>query len=279
MHDIFNNREISLLIWLGILVIGALSKKAIRNPFINTLKLLIGKQFLFVYITLGIYLLGLLSFLKHIGFWSTSDLKDSIFWFISVAIVLTFNTDKAKNSDYFKKIIRETIKIIVVLEFIINFYSFSLMTEIILLPVLSFIIMLQEFANLSPKNAGITKLLTSIISIFGIGLLIYTFYNITNDYANFFSFETLHSFFLPILLTILFLPYLYFISLYSVYESYFVRFDFINVKKERIKEAKTYIRREAHININRLNRIIEHFDKKVLFDGTDLKKYIKKISK
>jgi hypothetical protein len=53
----------------------------------------------------------------------------------------------------------------------------------------------------------------------------------------------------------------------------------MTVKKGKVKKVKKYIRRRAHININRLNRIIERFDKKVFYDDTNLKTYVKKISK
>ncbi len=109
--------------------------------------------------------------------------------------------------------------------------------------------------------------------------LIYSIYKMANGYSDFFKLGTLHSFILPILITILFLPYLYCLSLYSIYESYFIRLDFMTVKKGKVQKVKKYIRQRAHLNINRLNRIMERFDKKVFYDGTDLKKYVKRISK
>jgi hypothetical protein len=245
----------------------------------DVVKLLLGKYFLAIYLTLGIYLFGIFSLVKAIGLWTSADIKDSIFWLFSVAFVLIFSLNKAKNSKYFREILIDTIKVIAILEFVINFYNFSLVTELILLPVLIFIVMLQVFAELDSKNAQVAKLLTNFMAIFGFGLLIYSIYQMANGYSDFFKLGTLHSFVLPIILTILFLPYLYFLSLYSIYESYFIRLDFMTVKKGKVKKVKNHIRRRAHININRLNRIIERFDKKVFYDDTNLKKYVKKISK
>lgn len=168
---------------------------------------------------------------------------------------------------------------IALLQFVINFYNFSLITELILLPILVFIRMLQAFEGLESKNARVAKTLTNLMSIFGFGLLIYSIYKMANGFSDFLKLGTLHSFILPIILTILFLPYLYFLSLYSIYESYFIRLDFMSVKKGEVKKVKRHIRQIVHININRLNRIIASFDKKVFYDETDLKKYVKKISK
>ena len=250
-----------------------------RNLLKDVVKLLFGKYFLAIYLTLGIYLFGTFSLLKAIGLWTSADIKDSIFWLFSVAFVLVFSLNKAKDSKYFKEILIDTIKVIAILEFVINFYNFSLVTELILLPILIFIVMLQAFAGLGSKNAQVAKLLTNLMAIFGFGLLIYSIYQMANGYSDFFKLGTLHTFILPITLTILFLPYLHCLSLYSIYESYFIRLDFMTVKKGKVKKVKKHIRRRAHININRLNRIMERFDKKVFNDDTNLKKYVKKISK
>ena len=279
LQEIFSNREISLLIWLGIFIIFVLTQKSMRNSLADVVKLLFGKYFLVIYLTLGIYLFGIFSLLKAIGLWTFADIKDSIFWLFSVAFVLVFSLNKAKDSKYFKEILIDTLKVIAILEFVINFYNFSLVTELILLPILIFVVMLQAVAGLDSKNAQVAKLLTNLMAIFGFGLLIYSIYQMANGYSDFFKLGTLHSFILPITVTILFLPYLYFLSLYSIYESYFIRLDFMTVKKGKVKKVKKYIRRRANLNINRLNRIMERFDKKVFYDDTNLKKYVKKISK
>ena len=250
-----------------------------RTSLAEVVKLLFGKYFLVIYLTLGIYLFGVFRLLKAIGLWTSADIKDSIFWLLSVALVLVFSLNKAKDSKYFKKIFIDTIKVIAILEFVINFYNFSLVTELILLPVLVFIGMLQAVADLDSKNAQVAKILTNLMAIFGFGLFAYSIYKMVNGYTDFFSLGTLHSFILPIILTILFLPYLYCLSLYNIYESYFVRLNFMSVKKDKVNEVKKHIIRRAHMNINRLNRIMERFDKRVFYDDTNLKMYVKQRSK
>ena len=97
-------------------------------------------------------------------------------------------------------------------------------------------------------------------------------------YDNFFSLNSLREFSLPIILTILFIPFIYFLSLYTIYESYFVRLDIMTSKSEKVKIAKKYIKREANFNLNKLNRIVEKFDKRVFYDETNLKEYIHEVS-
>ena len=152
-----------------------------RNSLKDVVKLLFGKYFLAIYLTLGIYLFGTFSLLKAIGLWTSADIKDSIFWLFSVVFVLVFSLNKAKDSKYFKEILIDTIKVIAILEFVINFYNFSLITELILLPIFIFIVMLQAVAGLDSKNAQVAKLLTNLMAIFGFGLLIYSIYQMYCD--------------------------------------------------------------------------------------------------
>ncbi|MDA7706375.1 MAG: hypothetical protein P8P13_07905 [Flavobacteriaceae bacterium] len=98
LQEIFSNREISLLIWLGIFILFVLTQKSMRNLLKDVVKLLFGKYFLAIYLTLGIYLFGTFSLLKAIGLWTSADIKDSIFWLFSVAFVLVFSLNKAKDS-------------------------------------------------------------------------------------------------------------------------------------------------------------------------------------
>ncbi len=250
-----------------------------RNSLMDVVKLLFGKYFFVIYLTLGIYLFGVFAILRVFGFWTTADIKDSIFWIFSVAFVLIFSLNKAKDSKYFKGIFIDTIKAIAILEFVINFYNFSLVSELILLPFLVFVGLTQAVSSMDSKNMKVTNLLTNFLAVIGFGLLIFTIYKTVTEYSDFFKFDTLHSFVLPIILTFLFLPYLYFLSLYNIYESYFIRLDFMTVKKEKVKNVKRLISKRANININRLNRIIERFEKKVFYEDTNLKEYIKEISK
>ena len=63
-------------------------------------------------------------------------LKDSIMWFFIFALVSIFTTitSSEKNSFFFKEIVLNSLKLIIVFEFIINFYTFPLWVELLFLP-------------------------------------------------------------------------------------------------------------------------------------------------
>ena len=252
--------------------------KSIRTSIFGLVKMLFQKSFLKIYVLLGAYLFLLFYALFEIHIWGFNYLKDSIFWIFTVGFVLIFKSIEIKDTKYFKNILQESLKWTIIFEFIINFYSFNFIVEFLMLPILVLIVTTQAYSELDKKNIQVTKLLTNILSIIGFVFLGISLYKTVTGFDDFFSLNTLKIFLLPIILTTLFIPFIYFLSLYSIYESYFVRLDFMTVKKDEVQIVKKLIRRKANFNLNRLNRIIENFDKRVFYDETDLKEYVQEIS-
>jgi len=261
-----------------LIFIAILTKKSIRNGFWDVFKMLFQKQFLKIYFFLTIHLSIMFLFLNKMKLWDFTDIKDSIFWFFTVALVMVFSINSTKKINDFKKLFFDTIKIIIILEFIINLFSFSLLTELIMLPFLTFIAMLQVFSETDKKNFEVTRLLNNILSFIGLSILLFSIYKTYKEFNSVANIGTLKSFILPIILTILFIPFAYLLSLYSIYQSYFIHLDFTTVKKDKVKVVKKAILKVANINLKKLNNIKDNFDKRVFYDDTDLKKYIKEIS-
>lgn len=277
--EIFNERELSLLSWIVILIFILMFMKSMRIKIWRIIKNLFQGKFLLTYLVLFAYLFLLFYFLKSIYIWDFSSLKDSIFWLFTVGFVLIFKSVQIKNTIYFKTILIESLKWVVFFEFIINFYSFNFITEFLMLPVLVLLGITQAYSGLDKKNTQVTRFLTNILSIIGFIFLGFSIYKTIIFHDIFFSINTLKTFVLPIIQTILFLPFIYFLSLYITYESYFVRLDFMPEKKEKVRLVRKLIKKRVKLNLNRLNRIIENFDIRVFYDNTNLKEYIDEISK
>ena len=188
------------------------------------------------------YTAGIVFVLYQINFWNISLLKDTVVWFCFTAIVLCVNLVTSEtDQNLFRKVIVDTIKIVIIIEFIVNAYTFSLVVELVLIPVVTFIVILEVFAKTDEKNSSVAKLMNGLLIIIGIVILIFVISNVVSDYKNFVSLDTLRKFLLPPLLTILFLPFIYFIVLFSTYEQLFVQ---LNLGYEKSKKLKRYAKRE-----------------------------------
>lgn len=279
IQSVFSNREIALLIWLFVFLIAMLFLKEARNFLSTTKDILFGKTFLIIYFLLASYLSAIILLLYKVNLWNLSDLKDSVFWLFAVGFVLIFQINKAKEPGYFKNIFISGFKWTIILEFVANLYSFSLLSEIFLLPFLTFIALTQTVADTDKKHKQISKLFSNILSFIGLGILSYSLYMTVQEYAKAYTLSTLNSLFLPTIITILFIPFVYFLALFVTYESFFTRISITSDKTEEIKEAKKWIIRIANINLEKLIRISSRFQKMVFYDDSDIKSYIIQISK
>ncbi len=278
IQAIFNNREIALLLWLAVIVLAVLLSK-LRKSLIPIVKILTSKMFLIIFSLIGAYLFGIILLLKNLQVWQTSNLKDVLIWLFTVGLILVFKINDAKSNAYFKGIFFSAIKWTIVLEFVVNLYSFSLFTEIIILPVLVFLALTQAVADMDEKHKIVSRFLQNIIGFAGLSIFSYSLYKTVINFDAVLTFQNLISFLLPSTITILFIPFVYFLALYSTYESYFVHLDFMTIKKDKVKETKKLILRIANINLDKLLRIKRNFEKRVFYDDTNLNEYIRVISK
>lgn len=278
IQAILNNREIALLLWLIVIVLAVLLSKR-RKSFVPIFNILRNKIVLKIFSLVGAYLLLIILLLKNLEVWQASNLKDVLFWLFTVGLILIFKINNAKSNAYFKGIILSAIKWTIILEFIVNLYSFSLLAEIILLPVLVFLILIQAVTEMEEKHKIVSKFLQNVMVIVGLSIFCYSLYKTVINFKSILTFHNLILLLLPSTITILFVPFVYFLALYNTYQSYFIHLEFMTVKKDKVRETKKHILRIAHINLDKLLRIKKNFEKRVFYDDTDLKDYVQAISK
>ena len=263
--------------WIAVIVLAVILSK-LRNLFIPIVKILTSKLFLIIFALIGIYLFRIIHLFKQFDVWQNSNLKDVLFWFFTIGLILVFKINDAKSNKYFKGIFLSAIKWTIVLEFVVNLYSFSLLTEIIILPVLVFLAMTQAVADMDEKHKIVSKFLQNIIITAGLTILSFSLYKTIVKFDDILTFQNLVSLLLPSIITIIFIPFIYFLALYSIYESFFIHLGFMTKKKDEVKETKMLILRIANINLETLVRIEKNFEERVFYEEMDLKSYVQSIS-
>jgi len=172
------------------------------------------------------------------------------------AFVTFFNLNKvAEDEHYFKNVILDNIKFVLILEFIINFYSFNFAIELVVIPIVTLIVMLNAYAGLKPEYKRVKTLLDYVLGIFGLCLLAFTFRELILDFQNFTTLKNLRDFFLPPLFSIVLLPFIYIMALFMQYEMFFVRIDIANKNSDIVKYTKRKILATCHFNLSKLNKV------------------------
>src|SRR6266536_6295875 len=116
--DIFNNREKALIVWILIVLVCIVVSKNFRPPFLSVLKALFSRKIVTPLFVMLVYI-SLVVFIAYtVRFWDISLLKDTIIWGLGTACIMFFNYDKVNTeSKYFKKVLLDSVKLVVVHEF------------------------------------------------------------------------------------------------------------------------------------------------------------------
>jgi hypothetical protein len=187
--------------------------------------------------------------LSAIGLWDLTLLKDTIIWVLTVAFIMLMNANKIKDKSYFKNIVKDALKWTIILEFIVNLYSFSLVTEIVLVPIFGFLGALQGYAMSDKKYEKVQILLSNLSAIIGFVIFLIVLYKTVDEFEGMLTIANLNSFIHPIVLTMLFIPFIYCYAVYMKYDEVFVLADHFAKDKKKALSIKKQILLTSKLNL------------------------------
>jgi len=169
-----DNREISAAFWLTLFLAWGFSKAPVRKAALNVVKaalawkIVLCVSMMTAYVTLTVFLLHAL------GLWSIGNLKATVLWALTAALVMVFNVGSVSDDDrYLKKAFRDGLKISVILEFIVNLHVLGLGWELILVPIAAILTCLLVVAESKEEFRPVRSILNSLLVLLGLGLLAY----------------------------------------------------------------------------------------------------------
>lgn len=256
-----NNRDLSILVWLSVLLISVLVYKPTRPHVLKMAKIItttqLGTIFLLCLLYTQLIVLGLLK----LGYWEVPLFKEAIVWLIGFAFYSTFKVSSQKNySQYFKGLVWDAIKLTTVLEFITNFYVLSLIGELILVPIIAFISILITYSEHMQKEDSEYRKTAKLFNGLLIVIVLYVLYKGVISFINepnlLFTWFSLKEFLLPIILTIFFIPLLYAMAYYMYFESLAIRLSYSVSRDEKLaRYAKWKMFLKSHLNLQKLMKI------------------------
>lgn len=284
LFDIFNNREIAIFIVALVLIPLLLRGKDVRKSILGVFEAFfrLNKPFilLIAYITIEVYLL------QKYRIWETFLLKDTFYWTFG-AIIMMVNLNDVTREHYFRDTLLDNIKFVAVITFVSNLTTFNLLVELILLPIiilLSIILACTDKPYLENIDVRITKKLNNLTTFLLSGYGIITLFNSMrygiNHFDEFYSLDTLKSYLLPFALTLFFLPFMYFLGIYSNYETLFTRMNvMLRYKPKLLRYAKFRIILYCTLSLKRVKVISTELKIALINDEKELKTAIRDISR
>ena len=213
IQNIFNNREIAIGIWVMLVAIISIFTKPVKKFLKSVFPILFCRKFVVFYIVFLLHLCLVTYFLYAVGFWSVALLKDTIFWVLCVELPLFVKTiEKAKDNHFFVKLIKDNITVSIIIEFVFNFWTFNLFTEILIVPISIFIGLLYALAAREKKYFQVKRFFDWLFVIFVVIIIINSCKHLYENPSELFNLSTLQEFLLPAFLLLLNLPVVYGLS-------------------------------------------------------------------
>lgn len=252
----FNNRDRAFLVWLFVIFVFIYLKfPNISRQLKQLLRAFIQKNILIVVLMLLLNTIISVYILKKIGFWDYGQFRNTIWWFFGVGFINIFRAVESRDIKSFKKnIIKDNLKILLVIEFFINVYTLSFVLELILLPIILLVIIFASFTDEKSEYKEVNILFATLQSIIGFVLLIYSAWSLFNNLDVFHNFQLYQNFWNPVFLSLLSTPLLYIIFTYTSYEIVFLIMSIMIKDKETLSYAKRTAVCKFKFNINELNR-------------------------
>jgi hypothetical protein len=249
MKSIFesiNNRELAFLIWVSLMALVLVFKASARKAAGHLLVMILWSQLTFFFLLVAVYSLGVAYFLWTIDLWDLSQVKNTVLWFFTAGAASLFHITDKDRSNYLKETIKDILSITAALQFFVSLYSFSLVIELLFVPFAFLIGGMTVVAGKNSESHQLTIILRKLVVFVGLTLIGYTLFKIIVDFRSFANKGTLSDFLIPAVLSFMFLPLLYLISIIVTHNDVFTGI------KRRIKQPrlKRYARWKALINFH-----------------------------
>ncbi len=250
----FSNREIATWIWLFGFIALSMRKDEVRDSALNLIRAFFQWKISLVFALSYLYISACVFILSRLELWTIENIKTTVIWAICYTFRSLLKVDTALNDKYFSTSVRDIFAISGLITFVVELHSFSLTIEMIAVPFIVFLSLLQLVAGARHKGESVEKFINTILTIAVVCYVIYSAY-LTYIYIDkLATIATLKESFIPIILALTFLPYLYCIAVVFAYESVFARLS-LAIKSKPLRK-KTILRAllEFKLNVKSLNR-------------------------
>ena len=250
-----NNREIAVLLWLGVATLWLLFQPKQRSGLCGILKLFLQPVIIIPLLAMFAWIGLELWVGAHLSLWNAAFAKDTVPWTVGSAAVLFFNcTQAATDPRFFRRTMLDTVGVVVFVGFFINLYVMSLPVELALQPVVLILTLCATVGSFKPEHRRSKISCEALLTVVGCALLIYTARRVYLGWGQIDARALLLKFGLPVWLTIGLLPFIYGISLYLSYDSAFRRINSFNEDGRARWRARAALLISFHVRIRDLSR-------------------------
>ena len=214
-----NNREWAILIWLAIIIVIMVVIPTVRQSLGDVLRILFSRPILAPLVLLVLYTGAAIIVLAALGVWDAKLITPTIVWFLTVALVSFFRLNRAMTErHFFRNLALGAVAAPVAMQFVLDMYPFSLLTEFMLQGAFLLLALLTAFSAGKPEHHRAHQPFTVITTIMVLVIVLHSVMEIINQWSRIDFLSEAKKFILPIGMTAALLPFMYGLALYAAYE-------------------------------------------------------------
>lgn len=254
-----DSREQAIAVWMLAFACFALSKRDIRQAFGGVLRALVAPKLLLLFVSAGVYTVGVLYGANLLGLWHTSSSRETLYWFVGGVLVFAGGATHAVGEpEYFKRTIRRAVKLTLVIEFIVGFYVLPFVAELFLVPVIALLAGMGVVSEHDPKLDPARRVVNGALAAVGLAVFVFAAVSALGDLDGLFTFESAEDLLVAPALTLALLPFLYLVGVLSAYEQVFMRIDFCIEDRQLARRTRWTIVRACRLSLRRLAWLTRH---------------------
>ncbi|WP_293340504.1 hypothetical protein [Parvibaculum sp.] len=278
-----SNREIATLIYLSLLLASVLLWKEVRPLAFNVVRAFFMPQLALLWLLMSFYVAVCVLLLAEVNLWEWPNLKSTLLWWVTIGFTSVFEAQQLKDKPHaLRKLVRDAFTLSAIIFFIAELVSFPLWVELLMLPalvLLTLFIAVGERQTDHPGAARVLSLLYWLQFLLGLIILGFSYWLVAANVTKFWSLNTLREFGLPLLLWLMFIPFIFLLAVYMTYEE---AFNYLRTRPKHASVAR-YARWRALFafgwNIEGVKRLSRDARKRDITDKQGIKEAIGEIKR
>lgn len=236
MLTVFSTREIATAVWIAIAFILCLFSPQIRKALLGVVKIACTPKLSIPFIGMLAYATFFVFLLTFTSFWEWKYIKDISIWVIFAGVPACYKAIGDKIDErYFRNMFLVNLKFVALIYFIVSTFTFSLIAELLIIPSIAFLALLDAVASTKPEYVLVKKLTSFLILSAGLAIIAFSLKEAISSYQTLGAIDLLVSFCIPIIFSALYIPVAYGFAVYAKYEMLFIRMSFKEPKDKKVK--------------------------------------------
>lgn len=227
-------RQMAALIWTIVFIIAILFVQRVRASILGFWSSLFQKEILIPYLTITAFAFGILCIFYRIHAIHSTHIILLITWYGAFVVTTFFTLHLTKPSAFVLAMIKSIFTMSVVVDFIVNLQSFSLVVELVMVPIVGIASVLIPYTDNQPEYSSVNRVVTRFLALIGFAFVLYSIIATIHAWNSFTMKKALWDLALPLLLSVAMIPPFYLLKVYSAYNSLFARIRmFTPLKNQR----------------------------------------------